>query len=139
MYVYHQKALTTTRLSCVFSIICGGDIKANAYPDDDLLRSTTVCEVEVSSDLSSAVVYVSVLGNSVERRQIYVWLCENIGQVRYELSQRLKHMKKVPEVMFKLADNQAAADLVALIEEIAPKNVRPDEDIEFEEVDEEDS
>lgn len=119
------------------SIICEGDIKAMVYPDFDLLRSTTVCEVEVSSDLSTATVFVSVLGNSVEKRQVFVWLCENVGQVRYELAQRLKHMKKVPDIFFKLADNQAAADLVSLIEEIAPKNVRIEDNIDFEEEDEE--
>lgn len=67
------------------SIICEGDIKAMVYPDDDLLKSTTVCEVEVSADLSTATIYVSVLGNSVEKRQVFVWLCENVGQVRYEV------------------------------------------------------
>lgn len=46
-------------------------------------------------------------------------------------------MKKVPNIFFKLADNQAAADLVALIEEIAPKNVVINDDIEFEEEEEE--
>ena len=54
------------------SIICEGDIKANAYPDDELLRSTTVCDVDVSSDLSSATIYVSVLGNSVEKVSVTI-------------------------------------------------------------------
>ena len=66
-------------------IVSEGDIRAMFYPDDDLLRATTISEVDVSADLSTANVYISVLGNSVEKRQVFVWLCENIGQVRYEV------------------------------------------------------
>jgi ribosome-binding factor A len=66
-------------------IVSEGDIRAMFYPDDDLLRATTLSEVDVSADLSTANVYISVLGNSVEKRQVFVWLCENIGQVRYEV------------------------------------------------------
>jgi len=92
-----------------------------------------VCEVDVSVDLTTATVYVSVLGNSVEKRQIFVWLCENVGQVRFELAKRLKHMKRIPTIFFKLANNQAAADLVTIIEEIAPKEVFNDDVVDFEE------
>ena len=119
------------------SIICEGDIKAMFYPDEELLRSTSIMEVEVSADLGVATAYISVMGNSVEKRQVYVWLCENVGQVRFELHKRLKHMKKVPEVRFKLADTQTAADLVAMIEEISessPTSIEVD-DLDFEEFD----
>ena len=121
-------------------IICQGDIKAQIYPDEDLLRSTTIMHVEVSPGLETAAVHISVLGNSVEKRQVFVWLCENLGQVRYELCKRLKHMKKVPEIRFKLADTQAAADLMAMMEEISDAPLTSielaEEDIEFEEEDE---
>ena len=96
--------------------------------------------VEVSPGLETAAVHISVLGNSVEKRQVFVWLCENLGQVRYELCKRLKHMKKVPEIRFKLADTQAAADLMAMMEEISDAPLTSielaEEDIEFEEEDE---
>jgi ribosome-binding factor A len=122
------------------SIICDIDIKAKSYPDDNLLRATSIAEVEVSSDLSFAKVYVSVIGNAVEKRQIFVWLCENVGQVRYSLAQRLKHMRRVPEIFFKLSDNQQAADLVSLIDSLAPEGgyTAKDEEFEFEEEDEDD-
>ena len=108
-----------------------------SFPDEELLRSTSVMEVEVSADLGVATAFVSVMGNSVEKRQIFVWLCENVRQVRYELHKRLRHMKKVPKIRFKLADTQAAADLVALIEEISetPVTSIEDVDLEFEEFD----
>lgn len=122
------------------SIICDIDIKATSYPDDNLLRATSIAEVEVSSDLSFAKVYVSVIGNAVEKRQIFVWLCENVGQVRYSLAKRLKHMRRVPEIFFKLSDNQQAADLVSLIDSLAPEGgyTAQDEEFEFEEDDEDD-
>ena len=101
------------------------------------MRATSIMHVDVSSGLEAATVHISVLGNSVEKRQVFVWLCENLGQVRYELCKRLKHMKKVPEIRFKLADTQAAADLMAMMEEISETPMTSieleGEDIDFEE------
>jgi ribosome-binding factor A len=112
------------------SIICDVDIKASVYPSEELLRSTSISEVEVSADLSFAKVFVSVLGNSVEKRQIFVWLCENVGQIRYSLAKRLRHMRRVPEITFKLSDNQDKSDLIALIDQLTPKTKAPSESFE---------
>lgn len=113
-------------------IICDTDVKANVYPDEGLLRGTTVSKVEVSADLMFAKIYVSVMGNAVEKRQVFVWLCENVGQVRFSLAKRLRHMRRVPELYFKLSESQAAADLVALIDELSP----PSSPIDLEEFEE---
>ena len=111
------------------------------YPDENLLRATTIVDVDVSADLTYAKVYISVLGNAVEKRQIFVWLCENVGQVRYSLAHRLKHMRRVPEIFFKLSDNQASADLVSLIDKLTPTSSSArdgdDDEFEFEEEEEE--
>jgi ribosome-binding factor A len=122
------------------SILFDIDIKAVTYPDENLLRSTSIVDVEVSADLTFAKVFVSVLGNAVEKRQIFVWLCENVGQVRYSLAKRLRHMRRVPEIFFKLSDNQASADLVALIDSLVPTGkdkAAADDEFEFVEEDEE--
>jgi ribosome-binding factor A len=79
--------------------------------------------------------YISVLGNSVEKRQVFVWLCENVGQIRYSLAKRLRSMRRVPEISFKLSDTKNMMDLVDLIEEISPQNKSDDDEIEFEEDD----
>jgi len=100
-------------------MICEGDIRAISYPDEDLLKSTCITDVEISSDLTYAKVYISVIGNSVERRQVFVWLCENVGQVRYELAKRLRHMKRIPEIFFKLSDNKESSDLINLIDQVS--------------------
>ena len=76
-----------------------------------------------SPDLSYAKVFITVLGNSVERRQVYVWLCANAGRVKFALAKRLKHMKRVPDLHFKLADSQAAADLAHLMDELGDERM----------------
>jgi len=118
-------------------IICNVDIKANAYPDEDLLKATSIVDVEISSDLSYAKVYITVLGNAVAKRQVFVWLCENIGQVRYSLAKRLRHMRKCPEIFIKLADTQASHLLSVMDEIAAPKT--SSNDIEYEYFEEQDN
>ena len=114
-------------------IICDVDIKASVYPNENLLRSVTISEVEVTPDLMFAKAFVSVMGNSVEKRQIFVWLCENIGQIRYSLARRMRSMRRVPEITFKLSDTKNVMDLMDLIDEVAPKTESSDDDIDFEE------
>ena len=89
-------------------------------------------DVDLSPDLSYAKVVISVLGNAVERRQVYIWLCENVSQVKHSLAKRLKHMKRVPDLQFKLADSQAAADLAELMDEISMEFTDDEELYEFE-------
>lgn len=100
-------------------IICSCDIKANVYPDESLLRGVTISDIEFASDLSSAKIYLSVLGNSVEKRQVYVWLCNNVGQVRYSLAQRLRELRRLPEIRFALADTQSAQYLNKVLDELS--------------------
>ena len=113
-------------------IICNVDIKANAYPDEDLLKATSIVDVEISPDLSYAKVYITVLGNAVAKRQVFVWLCENIGQVRYSLAKRMRHMRRCPEIFIKLADTQAG-HLMSVMEEISLSSAKSDDDdVEYE-------
>lgn len=101
-------------------IIARCDIKTINYPDDDLLLGTSIVDVEVSGDMSNAKVIISVLGNSVEKRQVFLWLSDNVGQVRYSLAKRMKFIKKVPNIVFKLMDPQTA-EIMAIMEEEAMK------------------
>lgn len=101
-------------------IIANCDIKATVYPDEALLRGVSIADIEFTADLSMAKVFLSILGNSVQKRQVYVWLCSNVGQVRYSLSQRLRELKRLPEISFSLVDTQSAFYFNDLMEEIAP-------------------
>lgn len=67
-----------------------------------------------------------------------MWLCENTGQVRYELAKRLKHMKRIPDIYFKLSDNKESSDLLSLIDQVTatPVDTVANTDDEYEVVDE---
>eukprot|EP00600_Ochromonadales_sp_CCMP1393_P009404 CAMPEP_0174969074 /NCGR_PEP_ID=MMETSP0004_2-20121128/8524_1 /TAXON_ID=420556 /ORGANISM="Ochromonas sp., Strain CCMP1393" /LENGTH=203 /DNA_ID=CAMNT_0016218451 /DNA_START=53 /DNA_END=664 /DNA_ORIENTATION=+ len=123
-------------------IICSCDIKATVYPDEDLLRGVSVASIDFSTDLGHAKVHLSILGNSVEKRQVFVWLCNNMGQIRYSLSQRLKNLRRLPELKFNLVDSQSSFYLNDVMDEIAPsgKNsaMLDANDIDFEEMGDED-
>jgi ribosome-binding factor A len=117
-------------------IISNIDIKASNYPDDDLLRGTGIVDVEVSPDMMSAKIVISVLGNSVEKRKVYLWLCDNIGQVRYSLAKRLRNVRRIPTLSIKLMDPQTA-EIMNIIEEEAMRRQfnanKIKADVEFEE------
>lgn len=127
-------------------IICSGDIRANVYPDEALLGSVMITDIELNGDLSIAKVYINVAGNVVERRQIYVWLCDNIGQIRFSLNTRLKSFRRVPLVSFVLADTQSSKYFDSVMDEIALSNKQETgdgteqdslfEDMDFEEFEE---
>ncbi len=108
----------------ISDIICRCDIKANNYPDAKLLSSTSVSSVELSSDLGYAKVFLTVAGNSVEKRQIFVWLNKNMGQVRYTLARRLKQWRRVPSLVFSMVDSRANLELQDLLEELSAERAR---------------
>ena len=85
-------------------VIRSNRIKAKVYPDKRLLTATNVYEVDLAHDLSHARISVAVRGNSVEKRKVYVWLCENIIAVRYALAAEIKHWKRIPTLAFTLVD-----------------------------------
>ena len=117
------------------SIITTSDIKAPNYPKENLMRGVSVSNIDFTSDLAIATVYLSILGNSVEKRQVYVWLCNNMGQIRYSLSQRLKNLRRLPVLKFSLVDSQSQFYLSDTLEEISRQQQGPGEsevEVEFE-------
>mmetsp|Transcript_14632 Transcript_14632/g.21806 ORF Transcript_14632/g.21806 Transcript_14632/m.21806 type:complete len:199 (+) Transcript_14632:29-625(+) len=121
----------------ISDIICSGDIKANVYPDENLLKAVSIINIDLSSDFSIAKITISVAGNSVEKRQIYVWLNDNIGQVRHSLAQRLRNLRKVPQISFELADTQSAFYLNDVMDNFSSnlpsKGIDNFESVDFEE------
>ena len=55
----------------------------------------------------------------VDRRRSYAWLVRNTKQIRHAMSQRLSHMKTVPNLTFVLADVGAAVDVMNLIDKVS--------------------
>ena len=121
-------------------IITSCDIKATIYPPDELMRSVSIADVEYSTDFSYAKVYISVVGNSVEKRQVFVWLCNNIGQVRYSLAQRLRSLRKLPDIRFSLVDSQSNFYLDSVMDELSTADKGAGavlDGVDFEEIDDE--
>lgn len=77
------------------------DILANKLRDPRLGAMVSVTDVEVTSDLSFARVYVSVLPQDENRDRVLAGLQNAAGFVRRELAPRLG-LREVPELRFLL-------------------------------------
>jgi ribosome-binding factor A len=67
---------------------------------DPRIGLTTVTGVKVSPDLRHARVFVTVLGEDDERKKSLEGLRSAASFVRRSLSQRLHHMRRIPELSF---------------------------------------
>ena len=68
---------------------------------DPRLNSVTITGVEVSPDLRHARVYVSTIGEEIERQEALAGLKHAAGFIRHELGARLR-LRYVPELSFHL-------------------------------------
>lgn len=101
-----MKVARTKRLDSEYqkeiSSIISGSLK-NREPDLKGLISVTA--TDVSSDLKSATVYVSIYAkNEEEKRRSFEILCNNAGFVRHELSLVMK-MRTVPHITFRMDES----------------------------------
>lgn len=60
----------------------------------------------------------------MDRRRAYAWLVKNTKQIRHALSQRLSHMKSIPNLTFVQADVGAAVDVMNLIEKVTASDFK---------------
>ena len=68
--------------------------------DDPRVEMVTVTHVRLSNDMQHARVYVSALGAESERKTILEGLQSARGFLRRQLSSRLPHLKRTPELTF---------------------------------------
>lgn len=68
----------------------------------------TVTRVETAPDLSSAKVYVSMMGEQADTGEVVAALDRAKGHVRSEIAQRM-HIRRAPELIFIKDDNAAYA------------------------------
>ena len=99
----------------LYDILMRCDFNMRSFPIDDLVRGIGFSDVVTSPDLSFANVFVTVPGNAVQKRQMFSWLCENIGSIRHALRQRLRHWRVVPTIMFKLVELDEVSEVLAEI------------------------
>lgn len=112
--------LMTSELAEILRL--GHGIKTKDKIADDVRCKISVVDVDMSPDLRSAKVFVSVYGDVLEKREAYAWCVKNTKAIRMALANKLKDMKRVPELYFKDTDIGAAVDLMALIDKVGAED-----------------
>jgi len=60
----------------------------------------SVVRVDVSPDLKNAKAFISVTGTDAQRTATYQWLQDERKSIKYELSQRVREIRYIPELRF---------------------------------------
>ena len=91
---------------------------------DPRVRAVTVLRVEVSSDLRSATIYVSIMGNEAQRKQTFRGLVHATGFIQARVAARLQ-TRFTPVLSFKHDDGvKKSVELVRLIEDAVASDRR---------------
>ncbi len=95
-------------------------VLAEELKDPRLSAMVSVTLVRTASDLRSAKVYVSVLGDATEKADTLAALRSASGFVRRSIRRRLS-LRSVPHVEFQIDESiERGAELLKLISEVAP-------------------
>lgn len=94
---------------------------------DPRIGFASVTDVELSSDLRHAKIYVSVLGGEQEQQRTMEALHSATGFVRTELSRRIR-IYRAPEIQFRLDRSiERGTRVMELLREISQEPERPRE------------
>lgn len=96
----------------------GYPIKTADVLDDNIRSKISVVEVNCSPDFSSARVEVSIFGETVEKREAFIWLVNNAKAIRYALAQELKDFRHTPQLIFRQVDLGAGSDMFSLLDKL---------------------
>jgi ribosome-binding factor A len=92
---------------------------------DPRVRLVTVLRVEVSGDLKSATVYVSIMGTEADRQQAFRGLIHATGYLQARVAARLQ-TRFTPVLKFKHDDSvKKSVELTRLIEEAIASDQKP--------------
>jgi ribosome-binding factor A len=90
---------------------------------DPRIGLVTVTAVKVSPDLRHARVFVSVLGDGEQRKKSMQGLNSAASFARRELSQRLHHLRRIPELTFAYDESIEKGNRIeALLDQIKPED-----------------
>jgi ribosome-binding factor A len=86
---------------------------------DPRIGFLSVTDVEVAPDLSSARVFVSVMGDDAQQKDSLAVLQRARGFLRTELARRVRTLRHIPELIFKLDTSlQTGARVFELLEQV---------------------
>jgi len=89
---------------------------------DPRIGLATVTAVKVSPDLRNARVYVSVLGDEQQRKKTMQGLNSAASFARRALSQRLAHLRRIPELTFAYDESvETGSRIEELLDQIKPE------------------
>jgi ribosome-binding factor A len=93
---------------------------------DPRVSSVTVLSVEVSSDLRSATVYVSIMGTDAERKQAFRGLVHATGFLQARVAARLQ-TRSTPVLTFKHDDRvKKSVEIARMIDDAIASDQRPE-------------
>ncbi len=103
------------------------DLMRRELRDPGLNGVVSITDVELTSDLKYARVYVSALGGEEERNAAVAALTRAAGFLRRELGKRL-HIRQIPELQFRPdASLERGERILGLIRQIEAERDAPDE------------
>jgi len=89
--------------------------------DPRLSKLVSVTQVTLSADLKHAKVYVSTLGNEINKQDLLAGFNNASGFLRKELAARLR-LRQIPQLSFHYDDSiERGARLLKLMEELSPE------------------
>lgn len=71
---------------------------------DERLRFVIITKVRLTSDLSIATVFYSIIGNDIQKESTAKNLVDATGFIKTELSHKLE-IRRIPELIFKLDES----------------------------------
>jgi len=96
--------------------------------DPRLTSLISITKVSTSPDLRLTKVFISTLGNKVNKNEILQGFAAASGFLRKQLANRLK-LKHTPELSFHLDDSiERGAEVLRLIEQVAPSDTENEDE-----------
>lgn len=68
--------------------------------DEQPFGLISVVRVDVSPDLRNAKAFISVTGSDTQKTTAYQWLHEERKSIKFELSQRIREIRYIPDIRF---------------------------------------
>ena len=94
------------------TVIRNGDVNGRTRIPEGLTQLISIIDVNMSPDLRNARVKVSIIGDRKDKISAVRWLRGNVRELRHELAQRMKHVKRVPVLSFTHVDVGGATDVM---------------------------